>query len=59
MGTKQRHVLGLTLIEVLVVVWLREDVEYKVYQQLMTSDGANSNMPPPNIDYVLSELDYR
>jgi len=47
------------------VLWLREDIEYKVYQQLMTSDGANSNMPGPDsdpnapINYVLKEEDYR
>jgi hypothetical protein len=41
------------------VIWLREDIEYKVYQQLMTSDGANSNMPSPSIDYVLNEQDYK
>jgi hypothetical protein len=41
------------------VIWLREDIEYKVYQQLMTSDGANSNMPWPNIDYALSGADYQ
>lgn len=41
------------------VIWLREDISYKVYQQLMTSDGANSNMPSPNIDYVLNDQDYK
>jgi type II secretory pathway pseudopilin PulG len=41
------------------VIWLREDIEYKIYQQLMTSDGANSNMPWPNINYVLNDQDYK
>ena len=41
------------------VFWLRDDIEYKVYQQLMTSDGARSNMPPPNNDYILGDGDYR
>jgi prepilin-type N-terminal cleavage/methylation domain-containing protein/prepilin-type processing-associated H-X9-DG protein len=46
------------------VIWLREDIEYKVYEQLMTSDGANSNMQGPKTDpnapinYVLNYDDY-
>jgi prepilin-type processing-associated H-X9-DG protein len=41
------------------VIWLREDIEYKVYEQLMTSDAANSNMQVAYMDYVLTEADYR
>jgi prepilin-type N-terminal cleavage/methylation domain-containing protein/prepilin-type processing-associated H-X9-DG protein len=46
------------------VIWLRETIEYKVYQQLMTSDGSNSNMHGPKsdpsapINYVLKPDDY-
>jgi prepilin-type N-terminal cleavage/methylation domain-containing protein/prepilin-type processing-associated H-X9-DG protein len=41
------------------VFWLRDDIEYRVYQQLMTSDGAKSNIPPPNNEYALNDEDYR
>jgi len=47
------------------VFFLREDIEYKVYEQLMTSNGARSNMQGPRsdpnapINYVLQEKDYR
>lgn len=47
------------------VFFLREDIEYKVYEQLMTSNGANSNMQGPKsdpnapINYVLQTADYR
>ena len=46
------------------VIWLREDIEYKVYEQLMTSDGDHSNMQGPKsdpnapINYVLQQQDY-
>src|SRR4029079_8582237 len=32
------------------VIWLREDIEYKVYEHLMTSDGANSSLQGPKSD---------
>lgn len=47
------------------VFFLRENIEYKVYEQLMTSNGAKSNMQGPRrnpnapINYVLQEADYR
>jgi hypothetical protein len=47
------------------VIWMREDIEYKVYEQLMTSDGDHSNMQGPRndpnapINYVLRAEDYR
>jgi prepilin-type N-terminal cleavage/methylation domain-containing protein len=47
------------------VFFLREDIEYKVYEQLMTSNGAKSNMQGPRsdpnapINYVLQAEDYR
>jgi type II secretory pathway pseudopilin PulG len=47
------------------VLWLREDIKYRVYEQLMTSDGAHSNMQGPRsdpnapINYVLSDQDYK
>jgi prepilin-type processing-associated H-X9-DG protein len=47
------------------VIWLREDIEYKVYEQLMTSDGTISNMQGPKddpnapINYVLQHDDYQ
>jgi prepilin-type processing-associated H-X9-DG protein len=47
------------------VIWLREDIEYKVYQQLMTSDSSNSSLQGPKsdpnapINYVLKPDDYR
>jgi hypothetical protein len=47
------------------VFFLREDIEYKVYEQLMTSNGAKSNMQGPKsdpnapINYVLNDADYR
>ena len=42
--------------------FLRDDIAYYVYQQLMTPDGANSD--PPAVDgggspYILDEADYR
>jgi prepilin-type N-terminal cleavage/methylation domain-containing protein len=46
------------------VIWLREDIEYKVYEQLMTSDGDHSNLQGPKsnpnapINYVLQQHDY-
>src|SRR5262245_38158060 len=46
------------------VIWLRENIEYKVYEQLMTSDGARSSMQGPRsdpnapINYVLNGTDY-
>jgi prepilin-type N-terminal cleavage/methylation domain-containing protein/prepilin-type processing-associated H-X9-DG protein len=46
------------------VIWLREDIEYKVYEQLMTSHGDRSNMQGPRndpnapINYVLQADDY-
>ena len=46
------------------VFFLREDIEYKVYEQLMTSNGDKSNMQGPRsdpkapINYVLREEDY-
>ncbi len=47
------------------VIWLREDIAYKVYEQLMTSDGEHSNMQGPKTDpnapinYVLKPDDYQ
>jgi prepilin-type processing-associated H-X9-DG protein len=47
------------------LIWLRENIEYKVYEQLMTSDGAKSNMQGPKTDsnspinYVLNDQDYQ
>ena len=47
------------------VIWLREDIEYKVYEHLMTSDGANSSLQGPKSDpnapmnYVLKSEDYQ
>lgn len=47
------------------VIWLREDIEYKVYEHLMTSDGANSSLQGPKNDpnallnYVLKPEDYQ
>jgi prepilin-type processing-associated H-X9-DG protein len=47
------------------VFFLREGIEYKVYEQLMTSNGAKSNMQGPRsdpnapINYVLQSADYR
>jgi prepilin-type processing-associated H-X9-DG protein len=46
------------------VFFLREDIEYKVYEQLMTSNGDKSNMQGPRsdpnapINYVLQADDY-
>jgi prepilin-type N-terminal cleavage/methylation domain-containing protein/prepilin-type processing-associated H-X9-DG protein len=46
------------------VIWLRENIEYKVYEQLMTSDSANSNLqgskndPDAPVNYVLQQRDY-
>jgi prepilin-type processing-associated H-X9-DG protein len=47
------------------VFFLREDIEYKVYEQLMTSNRAKSSLQGPKsdpnapINYVLREEDYR
>jgi prepilin-type N-terminal cleavage/methylation domain-containing protein len=47
------------------VMLLREHIDYKVYEQLMTSDGDHSSMQGPKsdpnapINYVLREEDYR
>jgi prepilin-type N-terminal cleavage/methylation domain-containing protein len=47
------------------VIWLREDIEYKVYEHLMTSDGANSSLQGPKndpnaiVNYVLKSEDYQ
>lgn len=38
------------------VKFLRDDISYTVYQQLMTPDAAHSGMP--NKDYLLSERDF-
>jgi prepilin-type N-terminal cleavage/methylation domain-containing protein len=46
------------------VIWLREDIEYKVYEHLMTSDGDHSSLQGPKgdpnapINYVLKQDDY-
>jgi prepilin-type N-terminal cleavage/methylation domain-containing protein len=46
------------------VIWLREDIEYKVYEQLMTSNGDKSSMQGPRsnpnapINYMLQADDY-
>jgi prepilin-type N-terminal cleavage/methylation domain-containing protein len=46
------------------VIWLRDDIEYRVYEQLMTSDGVHSNMQGPKTDpnapinYELQQQDY-
>ncbi len=47
------------------VIWLREDIAYKVYEQLMTSNSANSSLQGPKsdpnapINYVLQSSDYQ
>jgi prepilin-type N-terminal cleavage/methylation domain-containing protein/prepilin-type processing-associated H-X9-DG protein len=47
------------------VFFLREDIQYKVYEHLMTSNGANSSLQGPKddpnapINYVLQAADYR
>jgi prepilin-type N-terminal cleavage/methylation domain-containing protein len=50
------------------VFFMREDIDYKVYEQLMTSDGKHSDMPPgtgqpsqpsDNINYILQDSDYK
>ena len=47
------------------VIWLRDNIEYKVYEQLMTSDGDHSSMQGPKTDpnapinYVLESEDYQ
>jgi prepilin-type processing-associated H-X9-DG protein len=47
------------------LMWLRENIEYKVLEQLMTSNGARSNMQGPKsdpaapINYDLNEQDYQ
>jgi prepilin-type processing-associated H-X9-DG protein len=46
------------------VIWLRENIEYKVYEQLMTSNGNHSSLqgpasdPKAPINYVLQHDDY-
>lgn len=37
--------------------FLRDDIDYKVYQQLMTSDGKHSDMQDPT--YILNDTDYK
>ncbi len=37
--------------------FLRDDIDYKVYQQLMTSDGRHSDMP--DTTYILNDQDYK
>jgi prepilin-type N-terminal cleavage/methylation domain-containing protein len=39
------------------ILFLREDLDYKVYEQLMTSDGKHSDMQDPT--YVLQDSDYK
>ncbi len=45
--------------------FMRDDIDYRVYQQLMTSDGRHSDMPgdpndpTTNRGYILSDQDYR
>jgi len=39
------------------ILFLREDIDYKVYEQLMTSDGKHSDMQVPS--YLLQESDYK
>ena len=50
------------------VFFMREDIDYRVYEQLMTPDGKHSDMPPgplkqsqpsDNINYILQDSDYK
>jgi prepilin-type N-terminal cleavage/methylation domain-containing protein len=47
------------------VFFMREDIDYKVYEQLMTSDGKHSDMPgsasdpTTNLGYLLNDSDYK
>ena len=50
------------------VFFMRDDIDYWVYEQLMTPDGKHSDMPPgfgqtsnatDNINYVLQDSDYK
>jgi prepilin-type N-terminal cleavage/methylation domain-containing protein len=50
------------------VFFMREDIDYWVYEQLMTPDGKHSDMPPgplkqaqpsDNINYILQDSDYK
>ena len=47
------------------VFFMRDDIDYKVYEQLMTPDGKHSDMPGPasdpssNINYTLNDSDYK
>jgi prepilin-type N-terminal cleavage/methylation domain-containing protein len=47
------------------VLFLREDIDYKVYEQLMTADGKHSDMQGPTTDpnapinYLLQDADYK
>ena len=40
------------------VRFISEEIDYKVYMQLMTPHGTESDMPPEWKDYVLAESDY-
>ena len=39
--------------------FLRDDIDYRVYEQLMTQDGKHSAMQPNKITYTLDENDYK
>ncbi len=47
------------------ILFLRDDISYKVYQQLMTSNGRQSNMdgsptdPSTNKGYILNDADWK
>ena len=41
------------------VIYLREDIHYRVYTQLMTSYGDDSNVPSAFKSYLLDAADYR
>lgn len=41
------------------VILLREDIDYKVYMQLMTSDGQNSDMPASWKDDTVREPEFK
>jgi prepilin-type processing-associated H-X9-DG protein/prepilin-type N-terminal cleavage/methylation domain-containing protein len=41
------------------VEWLRDDIDYKVYQQLLTPDSKRSDLPAAAKSYVLDEQDFR
>ena len=40
------------------VKFIDEQIDYQVYMQLMTPNGAESDMPPPWRSYVLNESDF-